>query len=232
MTRVLPRPQHWKCNVDGCTNESVARKLCATHYSRLRNRGTTELNPNRRHCSVEGCGRTHYGKTFCEKHYKRARAHGSPDITFHVAYKGSHGKSKSLAYRRWSAMRARCHSLHPRYGGRGIKVCDEWDSFVTFYQDMGDPPKGMSLNRIDNDGNYCKENCQWATDKQQARNRSDNILIEYEGRRMTIPEWSERFNIDPLLLRNRIRRGWNVGRALNAPKTTAQIQILSSQLAL
>lgn len=86
-----------------------------------------------------------------------------------------HNKTKTPAYYTWREMKYRClksdHFKYKDYGGRGIQICDEWLNFETFYKDMGDPPKGLSLDRIDNDKGYYKENCRWATRKQQANNR-------------------------------------------------------------
>jgi len=86
-----------------------------------------------------------------------------------------HGMSKTRTYRSWEAMKYRCNSpKHPKYenyGGRGISYCKEWEDFMNFYEDLGDRPEGTSLDRIDNDWDYCKENCRWATIEEQNRNR-------------------------------------------------------------
>lgn len=90
--------------------------------------------------------------------------------------KFKHGKSNSRAQSLWSGMKARCHDPAHKsfryYGGRGITVCERWqESFLNFVADMGDRPPGMSLDRIDTDGNYEPTNCRWATYKDQANNR-------------------------------------------------------------
>jgi hypothetical protein len=87
-----------------------------------------------------------------------------------------HNRSKKhdKTYITWKCMRARCNSpfdIHYKwYGARGIKICQEWDDFMQFVADMGERPYGKTLDRIDNDGMYCKENCRWATPKEQSRN--------------------------------------------------------------
>lgn len=93
-----------------------------------------------------------------------------------------HGHSRQICgittrtYRSWQHMKDRCYnescSRYADYGGRGISVCDEWiNSFEAFLRDMGEAPHGLQIDRIDNDGNYCKENCRWATAKENSNNR-------------------------------------------------------------
>jgi hypothetical protein len=133
----------WKCRCE-CGNETVVR-LCALSCGYTRSCGC--LNNETRKVSMRG-----------NTHAK------------------VHSLSKHPLYPTWSTMKQRCinpnQGKYALYGGRGIKVCDEWmNSFPKFLEDMGERPEGCTLNRIDNDGNYCKDNCEWATHSDQNRNR-------------------------------------------------------------
>lgn len=130
--------------------------------------------------------------------------------------------STSREYGIWREMLRRCkdrrNKMWHRYGGRGIKVCDSWKDLVNFAIDMGRCPPGGSLDRIDNDGDYCKENCRWAKKKEQDNNRITNILIPYKGKTQTLMQWAEELNLSYGMLRYRIRVAkWRPDVAFETP---------------
>jgi len=130
----------------------------------------------------------------------------------------------------WVAMRSRClntdHPSYQNYGGRGITVCDKWMTYEGFVEDMGVRPDGLSLERLDNDGNYEPSNCVWATRKEQNRNHRRNQWIEYNGQKKIIEDWAELTGLNTSTLRKRLARGWSVERALK----TEPIQIIPTSV--
>lgn len=123
-----------------------------------------------------------------------------------------HGLFGIREQRLWSAMKTRCsnkNTLSYRwYGGRGISVCKSWqESFMAFYNDMGECPKGMTLDRIDVNGNYEPSNCRWATTEQQANNKTNTIYITANGQKKTMKEWANELNIKVNKLYYQYRRG-------------------------
>lgn len=126
------------------------------------------------------------------------------------------------AWRSWNQMIRRCtdkkHESYKRYGERGITVCEEWLSFENFLHDMGDRPNGKTLDRIDNNKGYSKENCRWATMAKQQNNKTSNHFIEFNGMRKTIAEWAKYLNIGYPALSSRINiLHWTTEKALTTP---------------
>lgn len=149
--------------------------------------------------------------------------------TFMESRPRTHGKSSTRVYSIWRTMKNRCllatDPYYARYGGRGITVCARWMEFANFYADMGDPPSDEhTLERKDNNGNYEKENCRWATRQEQANNRSTNRLIVVGERAATIAEWAKSTGLPKSTIRERLQRGWSdeeaVRNQVKARRTT------------
>lgn len=142
-----------------------------------------------------------------------------------ASYKHGHGRkgAKSAMFGVWKSMIARCSdgTGHPRYAGRGIKVCQRWRSdFLAFLEDMGERPEDRySIERIDNNGDYEPGNCRWATHKEQMRNTSQNLLVDLGDGcgALCIAEQCERLNLNENQVRQRIRRGDTLRDALIKP---------------
>lgn len=130
-----------------------------------------------------------------------------------------HGQSNSPLYRVWIAMRRRCNNpsdpAYANYGGRGITVCDRWQSsFAAFFADVGERPKGYELDRIDNDGPYAPENVRWVTSKTNKHNKRTNRKITWRGVTLPVTVWAEKLGMHPRTLFNRLGRGWPLERAM------------------
>jgi len=136
-------------------------------------------------------------------------------------YNKKHGLHGTKIYMVWLNMKRRCYSKKAKdykyYGGRGIKMCKEWADIFKFKHDMGDPPEGMTIDRIDNDKDYSKENCRWATMKQQNKNRRSNVMIEYHGAIKCLTDWATEYKINRATLSYRIKAKWDTRVALNKP---------------
>ena len=135
----------------------------------------------------------------------------------------THGMRHTPEYNSWVMMRNRCSNptdkSFPRYGGRGIKVCDRWkQSFESFFEDMGSRPSGMSIDRIDVNGNYEPSNCRWATAHEQARNMRRNVFIEHMGERKVLGDWCREYGVPFPRVRARLIRGMSIGAALTTPR--------------
>lgn len=136
----------------------------------------------------------------------------------------THGDSGTKLYKVWDSMIYRCYNkdchAYDGYGGRGINVYDEWvDDYRTFklWAMQNGYSEGLSLDRIDNDGNYTPDNCRWATSKEQQNNTRTNTQITYKGLTKTLPQWADEFGIKQCTLRARLNNNWDVERAFLTP---------------
>lgn len=132
-------------------------------------------------------------------------------------------KNTSPEYRSWASMLMRCNNPnnadYRHYGGRGIQVCERWHSFENFLEDMGcRPDLKHSLDRIDNNRGYSKDNCRWATKKEQSRNTRRSKTLEWRGVSRSLQEWSEILGIKASTISRRLTRDhWTIERALTTP---------------
>lgn len=133
-----------------------------------------------------------------------------------------HGMSTTPTFKSWLCMKQRC--LNPRapdfarFGGRGIKICASWvHDFEQFYADMGERPKGKTLDRKDVDGNYAPKNCKWSTATEQHRNRRNTRYVTYRGKKYALYDLAEKFSIKPAVLMTRLGSGWEIEKALRTP---------------
>jgi len=182
------------CSIDGCTNEGKShrngykyypRGFCNSHYKKWNkaNREVVEQDKIRcQKCSIEECDNPPpYKKELCDKHYQRFKKHGDANFV----EKRREGQTEHPLYSTYGGMKKRCLSEndkdYPNYGGRGIKICEEWlgtDGFFNFIEDMGERPDNHTLDRKDTNGDYCKENCRWADVNTQNLNKRN---VKYQG---------------------------------------------------
>lgn len=140
--------------------------------------------------------------------------------------KHGYTKIRPRLYRIWENMRSRCNYVgntnYKNYGGRGIKVCEEWNNYEVFrgwalengYTD------NLTIDRIDVNGNYCSDNCRWTTVKEQSRNKTVNHLLTLGGKTQCVSAWCEELKITESCLRKRLKLGWSVEKALLTPVKT------------
>ena len=132
-----------------------------------------------------------------------------------------HGMKHTRIYGIWTGINKRCFNPNSKgyknYGGRGITMCDEWHKdFMSFYNwaISNGYQDNLTIERIDNNGNYCPQNCKWIVFEEQSRNRRNTIFIEYNGKRQTLVDWSKELNINPKTLYYRHSRGWSAEKML------------------
>lgn len=135
-----------------------------------------------------------------------------------------HGNFGTRLYTIWRGMVSRCNDRNQaRYGGRGIKVCKEWLDYVSFknWAESNGYDDSLTIDRIDNDGNYEPSNCRWTDSKQQANNRRSNRVVTYKGESKTLQEWSDKLGIKTASLRYRLNN-WTIEKAMSIPLGSAR----------
>lgn len=171
-----------KCEENGCELQATTQGYCKKHYMKYYRKGIIKpLIKVRGLCKIDNCANIAYTDLgYCKRHYIRIHRYGNPNIVKIEL----HNKSNTKEYSIWRNMKDRCYNqknkAYKNYGGRGILVCNEWkNSFSKFYEDMGDIPKDKQcIERINNNLGYSKENCKWATNEENARNKRSNVIDE------------------------------------------------------
>lgn len=133
--------------------------------------------------------------------------------------RATHGMTKTPTWVSWDSMKQRClnenHKSHKDYGGREITICERWlDSFENFFADMGERPKGTTLDRKDTNGNYEPGNCRWASSKVQGNNKRSSRNITFMGLTRTLKQWADASGISNKALAYRLANGWDMKEAL------------------
>jgi hypothetical protein len=137
--------------------------------------------------------------------------------------KNKYNTKHNRVYSIWRGMKERCYyernKRYKEYGGRGIKVCSEWHNFAIFQEWAlsNGYSSELTLDRIDNNGNYCPENCRWATITEQANNKIKSKIIEYEGKRMTLAQWCKLLSLPYFAIYQRLYRNWTFENAIKTP---------------
>ena len=135
----------------------------------------------------------------------------------------THGESKTRLFKIWTTMHERCervgHDHYKHYGGRGIKVCEEWKEYVPFasWARGSGYREDLSIDRIDVNGNYEPGNCRWVTEKEQQNNKRSNRVVVYNGKAYTLTQLAETVGLKKTTLKERLNAGWSVEEAVTRP---------------
>lgn len=159
-------------------------------------------------CLIARCYLVTGHTSSCGCKWKEKIASGNP----------KHSQYGTPSYTTWGNMIARCHDnnnpAYRNYGGRGIHVCRRWRTFSNFFEDMGPRPEGCSIERKDNSKGYSKENCVWATRREQNRNTRQNVFYTISGIKKCLADWAESTGVNYGTLRSRLGRGLSIEEAL------------------
>lgn len=202
----------------------IAQDLSGLAFGRLTVIAEAAKRGRRRfwHCRCV-CGRT---KQIAQSMLRsgRTRSCGCLRTELTILRSTKHGacrqEARSRGYRAWQSMLDRCYTSsstsYVRYGAVGVTVCARWRrSFNNFIADMGEPPIGYTLDRIDRKKGYSKSNCRWATPRDQAINRESTRLVTFQGETLCLKDWARRFEMSYLKLYKRVvYRGWTFERAV------------------
>lgn len=146
----------------------------------------------------------------------------------------THGQTGTRLHKIWSSMKQRCNNPNARcfelYGGRGITVCDEWQNSFEAFRDWAianDYADNLTIDRIDTNGNYCPDNCRWATYKMQENNRTNNHKVTYRGKEYTLSKLAEELHISSATLAWRLNHGWNENELNITPAFNNRIRRIS-----
>jgi hypothetical protein len=170
------------------------------------------------------CGKTAEIEASRLKYHKSCGCLSKACASTFGSNQSKHSESSTRLYRIWCKMKSRCNNTKDKrfcdYGGRGIKVCEEWsDSYTAFseWAKNNGYSDGLSIDRINNNGDYTPQNCRWSTTAEQALNKRSNKVIEHEGKLMTLKEWAKEVDLPYGCLQTRFIRGWSVEEALTTP---------------
>ena len=181
------------------SNKSGTRWLCKCDCGNE----TVALAPNLKRGNTSSCG--------CLKKEKMSKLNIK------------HGKTHTRLFYTWQNMMRRCrdpkNKEYGNYGGRGIAVCDEWKDFETFYAwaTANGYTDELTIDRINNDKDYCPENCRFISIQEQQRNRRDNVRYQYGSENLTLPEYAREYGLNLHTLQTRISRGWGIADAIETP---------------